>query len=195
MKADLLISHVLNEGKYVYRVDPRGIDIDHDNLRTYEVGNWGAGPLGKRKKAAPGSMHARGLFAFSQPGMAALYSVPRDVDRIAHLSHDGSIHVAFRLSDKKRIQNHQAVERTYDDSTFRRGKSYFKRSTGERFSNRPSPPLKIKPIESPIEHLKSHGWNIRFVKDLEAHHNQVKTMRDKGKIVDIMGEVRGPQWK
>ena len=196
MTADLLISIVLketlnlSEGKRVYRNDPEGTTIDHENLNRYSIGPIFSGSLGRRKKAVKGAMLAKGLFAFPSRAAAGIYAVPRDVKRVAHLDVHGRKHIMFHIRDKERIENHRSVESSFDSGSFR------KLASGERVSRKPGPALKTRKINDPIKHLTSMGWHVGFTKDLNGHLQSLKkSYKETGHVQHISAENMADQWE
>jgi hypothetical protein len=175
MRADLLISRVLSEGK-VYRMDGPDVDINSKHLNSYAMGKGVSGKLEPGEKAPKGTMFATGLFAGDRKHVAP-YAVPRDARRVSQ-----GRTVWFDSRDRNRINSFRPVEREYDDASFRHIKS-----TGERMSRNPGEPTRKTVISDPVGHMRSQGWDVRFHRDLDS---LVSGMRKRGINVDTEGEFK-----
>ena len=162
---------------YVYRIDSEHIPDFESDLKTY-YHNKDFSVSGRSDfKGSVGAV--KGVYAADKL-FTALYATGTSEGgkrtRYVAIYGPSTPTVYFDRKDISSLKNNQSYLTVFDAKNFR------KLPSGEYFSENPGKPIKQVKITDPFSYIKSQGWRIRLVDDLEKVLKQVQNLAKQHKI-------------
>ena len=153
----------------VYRIDSHRIPDFEKNLKTY-YHNKDFSVSGRSDfEGSVGKV--KGVYAADRL-FTALYatgsSEGKNRTKYVAIYGPGQPTVYFNKKDQSRIQGNRSWITAFDASKFR------KLPSGEYFSENPGAPVSQQQISDPLSYIRSQGWQVDFVDDLEPVLKHVK---------------------
>lgn len=169
-KSFILNEQELSDDEYVHRIDNIKISDFSSNMNTYHhKPDWTeSAVLNKGETPKKGWKKSTGVFATDSHSVAP-YASPRGTKFVQHYDQDGNSQLAFDEKDKEKIEAHRPVVSSFPKERFNHIES-----SGEDFSENPGKPEKQSIINNPINFMRTHGHNVKFVSDLKEYKRNLE---------------------